>query len=109
MLLSSDPTSLVNVVLNGAILPPTRLAPSSVQMPPFRDILSDQQVADVVNYMRQSWGNQAAASAKVASVAALRKLGGTQASLGWTEIGPQPYGLGWTFSPQTHDGQGAQD
>jgi mono/diheme cytochrome c family protein len=30
-------------------------------MPPFAYTLSDQEVADVVTFMRQSWGNRASA------------------------------------------------
>ena len=30
-------------------------------MPPFAYTLTDQQVAEVVTYMRQSWGNRAGA------------------------------------------------
>jgi alcohol dehydrogenase (quinone), cytochrome c subunit len=54
-----DPTSLVNLVLHGASMPSTASAPSSFTMPGFADRLSDQQVADVVNFVRTSWGNQA--------------------------------------------------
>jgi mono/diheme cytochrome c family protein len=56
-----DATSLIHIVLKGDTLPSTRLAPSSFTMPPFAWRLSDQEIADVVNFIRNSWGNQARA------------------------------------------------
>jgi mono/diheme cytochrome c family protein len=67
-----DATSLIHIVLEGATLPATASAPSTFSMPGFGWRLSDQQVADVVNFIRSSWGNQAAA-VTAGQVAALRK------------------------------------
>ncbi|MBI6955200.1 cytochrome c [Pseudomonas sp. CCOS 191] len=67
-----DATSLIHIVLAGATLPATASAPSTFSMPGFGWRLSDQQVADVVNFIRSSWGNQAAA-VTAGQVAALRK------------------------------------
>ena len=47
------------MVLKGSTLPATATAPSSFTMPPFGDRLSDQDAADIVNLIRNSWGNQA--------------------------------------------------
>ncbi|MGV8757070.1 c-type cytochrome, partial [Pseudomonas aeruginosa] len=55
----SDPTSLVHIVLKGGTLPATHQAPSSFTMPPFGWRMNDQEIADVVNFIRTSWGNQA--------------------------------------------------
>ena len=52
-----DPTSLIHVVLEGSALQGTRTAPSTFTMPPFGWRLSDQEVADVSNFVRTSWGN----------------------------------------------------
>ena len=54
-------------------------------MPSFAGALSDQAVADVVNYVRSGWGNQGPTDASAAIVAGMRSvagagLAGTQAS-----------------------------
>jgi len=59
VLQSEDPTSLIHIVLKGATLPAPHTAPSTFTMPAFDWRLSDQEVADVVNFIRTSWGNQA--------------------------------------------------
>lgn len=56
---TDDATSLIHVVLAGSTLPATKQAPSTITMPPFGWRLSDQEVAQVVNFIRSSWGNQA--------------------------------------------------
>jgi alcohol dehydrogenase (quinone), cytochrome c subunit len=53
----ADPTSLIHVVLSGDALTGTHTAPSTITMPPFSWRLSDQEVADVSNFVRSSWGN----------------------------------------------------
>ena len=58
VLQSSDATSLIHIVLKGGTLPATHSAPSTFTMPGFAWRLSDQEVADVVNFIRTSWGNQ---------------------------------------------------
>ena len=35
--------------------------PMPFGMPPYRAVLSDTEVADVLSYIRNSWGNQASA------------------------------------------------
>ena len=57
VLQSEDATSLINIVLNGGTLPATHAAPSTFTMPAFAWRLSDQEVADVVSFIRGSWGN----------------------------------------------------
>jgi cytochrome c553 len=54
-------------------------------MPSFAGALGDQQVADIVNYVRSGWGNQGPTDASAAIVASMRSvagsgLAGTQAS-----------------------------
>ncbi|MBU4635140.1 cytochrome c [Pseudomonas chlororaphis] len=72
VLQSADATSLIHIVLKGGTLPATHTAPSTFTMPAFAWRLSDQEVADVVNFIRTSWGNQGA-EVKAADVAGLRK------------------------------------
>jgi len=56
-----DPSSLINVTLNGTQRIVVGGIPDAYWMPRFRNMLSDQEVADVVTMMRTSWGNQAPA------------------------------------------------
>ncbi|QPN47889.1 cytochrome c [Pseudomonas sp. p106] len=55
---TADATSLIHVVLDGGTVPATHTAPSNLTMPAFGWRLSDQEVAEVVNFIRTSWGNQ---------------------------------------------------
>jgi mono/diheme cytochrome c family protein len=71
--LADDPTSLIRVILAGSALPSTKLAPSNLGMPAFGWRLSDEETAQLVTFVRQSWGNQASA-AKASDVAKIRKL-----------------------------------
>ena len=71
VLQSADATSLIHIVLKGGTLPATHSAPSTFTMPPFAWRLSDQEVADVVNFIRGSWGNQGT-PVKASDVAGLR-------------------------------------
>ena len=67
---ANDPTSLIRIVLGGASMPATAKAPTPLAMPGFGWRLSDDDVAQLLTFVRASWGNQAAAvsSAQVASV-----------------------------------------
>ncbi|WP_323614814.1 cytochrome c [Pseudomonas putida] len=58
---TADATSLIHVVLDGGTVPATHTAPSNLTMPAFGWRLSDQEVAEVVNFIRSSWGNQGSA------------------------------------------------
>jgi mono/diheme cytochrome c family protein len=71
--LSDDPTSLIRLVLEGSSLPSTRTAPSNLGMPGFAWRLSDEEAAQLITFVRQSWGNQASA-ADAGQVAKIRKL-----------------------------------
>ncbi|AZF45329.1 cytochrome c [Pseudomonas sp. R2-7-07] len=72
VLQTADATSLINIVLNGGTLPATHAAPSTFTMPAFAWRLSDQEVADVVSFIRGSWGNQGT-PVSASDVADLRK------------------------------------
>ena len=58
---AKDPISLIHIVLNGGPMPSTQTAPSAFAMPDFGGRLSDAEVADVLSFVRGSWGNHAAA------------------------------------------------
>lgn len=58
---ASDTTSLVRIVLEGSAMPYTATAPSELGMPPFGWRLTNVEVAEVLSFIRSSWGNNASA------------------------------------------------
>lgn len=60
---SDDPTTLAHIVLTGARAVGTAGAPTAPAMPSFDWRLNDAQVAAVLTYIRNSWGNAAPAVA----------------------------------------------
>ena len=62
-----DPATMISVLQEG-------VAPRDGYgvMPSFRDALSDREIADVVNYVRTSWGNDAPPNAHSGAVASIR-------------------------------------
>lgn len=59
MLLSGNPLSVARLVLEGGPTARTSAGPKREIMPAFAHRLSDAQIADVLNFARQSFGNQA--------------------------------------------------
>src|SRR3990167_441375 len=57
--LQADTTTLLRVVLQGGYLPATAGNPRPHGMPPFRQVLGDEDVAAVLSFVRNAWGNQA--------------------------------------------------
>ena len=55
-----NPVNLIRMVINGGFPPSTEGNPRPYGMPPFYPVLNDEQIASVVTYIRQSWGNNAA-------------------------------------------------
>ena len=53
------PINPIRVVLNGGFPPSTEGNPRPYGMPPFYQELNDDEVAAVVTFIRQSWGNRA--------------------------------------------------
>ncbi len=72
VVLQNDPTTLIRVVTAGAQAVGTDAHPTAPVMPAFGWRLNDGQVADVVTYIRNSWGN-AAAPVTVDQVSAVRQ------------------------------------
>jgi mono/diheme cytochrome c family protein len=70
---SDDPTTLVRVVLHGTRAVSTSGAPTAPAMPAFDWRLGDGQVAAVLTYIRNNWGN-AAASVSANTVASRRAV-----------------------------------
>jgi len=57
--LAQDPNSLIRLVLAGSALPGTAAAPSPLGMPGFGWRLSNEEVAQLLTFIRSSWGNRA--------------------------------------------------
>jgi mono/diheme cytochrome c family protein len=57
----NDPTGVLHIILAGVRVGPSPTRPSPLTMPSFAWKLTDQQVADVSTYIRNSWGNRASA------------------------------------------------
>ncbi len=70
--LDSDPSSLINLVLNGSTPLVVKGAPDAYRMPQFRIELTDAQIADVVTFIRAGWSNDAT-PVGAAQVSELRK------------------------------------
>ena len=49
----------IRMVLNGGFAPGTAGNPRPYGMPPFRPLFTDEDIAAVVSYVRNSWGNKA--------------------------------------------------
>jgi mono/diheme cytochrome c family protein len=58
-ILSENPVSLIHLLLEGSRAPQTKEGPSPQDMPSFAEKLSDQQIAEVLSFIRNSWGNKA--------------------------------------------------
>ena len=67
-----DPASLINITLNGAAPLVVKGRPDAYRMPQFREQLSNQQIAEILSFIRSAWGNHAAA-VPVQDVAEQRK------------------------------------
>lgn len=69
----SSSVNPIRMVLNGGYPPGTGKNPAPYGMPPFAQMLNDEQVADVVTYIRHAWGNTGTAVTP-AQANALRKV-----------------------------------
>jgi mono/diheme cytochrome c family protein len=59
--LDGNPSSLINLVLNGAEPLVAKGVRDAYRMPQFRIQLNDEQIAQVLSFVRSAWGNDAAA------------------------------------------------
>ena len=66
---ASDPVDIIKIVLSGT----QRGDNLRIPMPSFETYLNDQQIADIVNYVRTSWGNKAVPDVTTSMVAKLRQ------------------------------------
>ncbi|GBD56050.1 c-type cytochrome [Gluconobacter wancherniae] len=56
--LTADTSSQINITLNGSGRVVANGMPDAYRMPSYRSQLSDQQAADVLTFIRSSWGNR---------------------------------------------------
>ncbi len=71
----ADPTGVLHIILAGDRTAATATRPSPLSMPAFAWKLTDQQVADVATYVRNSWDNRAPAVTAAQSAAMRKTLG----------------------------------
>jgi len=71
VVVAADPNNIVKVVDRGI-----KAREGFIAMPAFATQLTDQQVADIANYVRTSWGNKAPPNATPGMVARMRAAGG---------------------------------
>lgn len=57
--LAKESASAINITLNGSQRIVAAGVPDAYRMPAFREHLSDQQIADVLTFVRSTWGNHA--------------------------------------------------
>ncbi len=55
----AEPANVIRVIARGGFLPATAGNPRPFGMPPFAHLLSDDEIAAVATYVRDSWGNRA--------------------------------------------------
>ena len=70
-IIAANPDSLLHITLTGWATPQTEAHPRVYRMPGFAR-LSDGEIAEILSFIRSSWGNQASAISP-AQVAAMRK------------------------------------
>ncbi|MES3708641.1 c-type cytochrome [Pseudomonas putida] len=56
---ADDPTNLIHAMLKGARAPHTETLQTAAGMPSFAWKMDDRQIADMLNHVRNSWGNGA--------------------------------------------------
>ncbi|MCI0910988.1 c-type cytochrome [Pseudomonas putida] len=86
MLNVDDPQSLIRLVLEGGTLPSTHSAPTSFSMPPLGWRLSDDEVAQVLSFVRSAWANRGA-TVSASTITAVRKSLASDALLGMQKPG----------------------
>jgi mono/diheme cytochrome c family protein len=73
---TANPLSLVSIVLEGSKTSRTSTTPAQFAMPAFAWRLTDQDAADIISFIRSSWGNgaQPIAASKVAALRPSAKI-----------------------------------
>lgn len=58
-ILADDPTNLIHIMLTGSKEPHVATTQTAGGMPSYGLAMTDEQIADMLNYVRNSWGNEA--------------------------------------------------
>jgi mono/diheme cytochrome c family protein len=58
IVLSKNPISLIHLLLEGSKTAQTKGGPEPQEMPSFAEKFSDRQIAEVLSFIRNSWGNK---------------------------------------------------
>mgnify|MGYP000241441811 FL=1 len=66
LVIAPSANNAIRMVLHGGFAPSTQANPRPYGMPPFSHQLDDEEVAAVISYVRNAWGNRASAVAPVA-------------------------------------------
>ena len=74
---AKDPASLIRVAMNGTRTAATEAAPTGPGMPSYAWQLDDRQMAAVLTFVRNSWGNAAPAVPESAVQSARASLAGS--------------------------------
>ncbi|MGU9854021.1 c-type cytochrome [Pseudomonas koreensis] len=77
--LAKESASAINITLNGSQRVVAAGVPDAYRMPAFREQLSDQEIAEVLSFMRSTWGNQGGA-VEAQAVSKLRERTGPASS-----------------------------
>lgn len=105
MVQSVNPGSTLHLVLQGGRMAAPTTRPTGLAMPGFGWKLSDTEVADVVSYIRHSWGNRAP-KVDADTVAAVRKdLKATDNPSGHAITHPNAYPRPELWQPVDNDSQ----
>jgi mono/diheme cytochrome c family protein len=72
VVVAANPISLISILLAGSRTPRTTQTPAQFAMPAFAWRLSDRDIADLLSFIRSSWGNSAS-TVSAGDVAGLRK------------------------------------
>ena len=70
---ATKPDTVIHVVVAGQQMVETKAKPTGLAMPGFAGKMTDQEIADVVSYIRNAWGNHASA-VTAEQVGAVRKV-----------------------------------
>ncbi|WP_337065237.1 cytochrome c [Rouxiella badensis] len=81
--MQNDPTNMINAMLNGARAPHTEERQTAAGMPSFAWKMNDRQIAEILTYVRNSWGNQGS-EVTADQVSHMRKLTGAADKLSTT-------------------------
>jgi len=88
-----DPSTVVRIILEGAMTAATKERPTPSAMPAFAWKLSNEEIAAVATYVRNAWGNRA-------SPVSASAVGKMRQAINAEKAGPQVAGSGVRINPR---------